>query len=128
MKFLIDNAISPYVAKGLVKLGHDAIHVRDIGLQDASDTTIFSHAAKEDRIIVSADTDFGYLLSKWNKSKPSFIIFRKGSQRDPEIQVELLKANLSNDLLKVLSKGAILVFETNRIRIRKLPIFPSSTP
>ncbi len=126
MKFLIDNAISPYVAKALVKYGHDAIHVRDIGLQDAPDIKIFNHAAKAERVIVSADTDFGYLLSKWNKPKPSFIIFRKGSQRDPKIQSELLEANLSKDLLKVLSKGAILVIETNRIRVRRLPIFPET--
>ncbi len=32
MRFLIDNALSPRIAEGLNEAGHDAIHVRDIGL------------------------------------------------------------------------------------------------
>ncbi len=32
MRFLVDNALSPEVARGLSDAGHSAIHVRDIGL------------------------------------------------------------------------------------------------
>ena len=123
MKFLIDNAISPFVSISLNELGYDATHVRDIGLQYATDIEIFNQAIREDRIIISADTDFGYLLSKWNKPKPSLILFRKGSQRDPKIQVRLLQTNLLDNLINMLENGAVVVFETERIRIRKLPIF-----
>jgi predicted nuclease of predicted toxin-antitoxin system len=37
MKFLIDNALSPAIAEGLRKTGHDAIHIRDRGLAAAKD-------------------------------------------------------------------------------------------
>ena len=123
MRFLIDNAISQTVSEELKKLGHDSVHVREIGLQHADDKKIFEKALEEDRVIISADTDFGFLLSKWNKNKPSVILFRKGSERKPFKQIELLKANLQDELLKSIETGSIIIIETNRIRIRTLPIF-----
>jgi len=41
MRFLIDNALSPYLAEGLRKARHDAVHVRDLGLAVAPDQAIF---------------------------------------------------------------------------------------
>lgn len=70
MKFLIDNALSPAVAEGFRKTGHDAIHVRDRGLATAKDAELLALAINEDRIIVSADTDFGTLLALRQESKP----------------------------------------------------------
>ena len=96
MKFLIDNALSEVVSEGLKKLGYDSLHVREIGLHHAEDEKIFERAFKENRTIISADTDFGWLLSKWEYNKPSLILFRKGSDRDPYKQIELLKINLSD--------------------------------
>jgi hypothetical protein len=55
MRFLIDNAMSPEVAAGLNAAGHDALHVRDLGLADAADVEIFHRAAAENCVIVSAD-------------------------------------------------------------------------
>jgi predicted nuclease of predicted toxin-antitoxin system len=123
VRFLIDQALSPAVAIELNRAGHDAVHVRDLGMRAASDEEIFDRAAQDDRVVVSADTDFGTLLALRKETSPSVILFRHGSQHRPAAQAALLKTNLPQ-LVRVLESGSIVVIQPDRIRIRALPLIP----
>ncbi|KJU81830.1 hypothetical protein MBAV_005976, partial [Candidatus Magnetobacterium bavaricum] len=83
--------------------------------------TILAKAVSDDRIIVSADTDFGTLLALRGQRRPSVILFRRSTQRHPDMQLRLLLSNLSA-IENSLEEGSIIVFEQARIRIRYLPI------
>ncbi len=110
MRFLIDNAISPSIAERLRLEGHDAVHVRDLGMQAAEDAEILERAANENRVVALAA-----------RQRPSVILFRRGTSRQPERQAAMLLANLAS-IEGALQSGSVIVFEEARIRIRPLPI------
>lgn len=94
MKFFVDNALSPHVAAALRGAGHDAIHVIDYGMHAATDEAIFERAALESRVVVSADTDFGALLSLREATTPSVILSRGTSPKRAADQTALILTNL----------------------------------
>jgi predicted nuclease of predicted toxin-antitoxin system len=121
LRFLIDNALSPLVAERLRDARHDVVHVRDRGLAAASDADVFARAAEEERILVSADTDFSTLLALRRERRPSVVLFRHGAERRPQSQAALLLANLGA-IEDDLAEGCIAVIEPERIRVRRLPV------
>lgn len=90
-------------------------------MQASDDTEIFTRAEREDRTIISADTDFGTLLSQRQQNKPSVILFRRSTDRHPQQQLEILLLNLEM-IQDALQEGSIVVFEQSRVRVRSLPI------
>jgi len=79
VRFLIENTLSPAISDELNRSGHDAVHVRELGMQAASDGDVFD-LAQGGAVVVSTDTDFGTLLASRKETSPSVILFRHGSQ------------------------------------------------
>jgi len=120
LKFLIDNALPPRLADLLSAEGYDAVHVRLYGMHAAEDKDILVRAFNEDRIVVSADTDFGTLLAAQDAERPSFILFRQTNLLVAEDYFTLLVPAL-HVLQSDLAGGCVAVFRNSRLRVRKLP-------
>lgn len=107
----------------LARLGHDAVHVRDIGLARSSDGVILVAARDDNRVVVSGDTDFGDLLASTNAASPSIVLLRRQGQRRAGEVVALLIANL-DAVSADLEAGAVVVLDAGRVRVRRLPLRP----
>lgn len=121
MRLLLDENLSPLLAELLNAADHDALHVRDVGLLTASDRVILERARTERRTLISADTDFGQLLAASGASLPSVILLRREGERAASGQAALLLANFGQ-IAADLDAGAIVVMESTRVRVRRLPV------
>jgi hypothetical protein len=63
MRFLADMGVSQQVVEWLRTNGHDAVHLRDEGLQRLPNGDIFQKAGREQRIVLTFDLDFGEILA-----------------------------------------------------------------
>lgn len=86
----------------------------------ATDEQILAKALAENRIVTSADTDFGALLAAQDADRPSFILFRNPNLRQASDYLDMLLPALSL-LEPELSAGCVAVFRGGSLRVRKLP-------
>jgi predicted nuclease of predicted toxin-antitoxin system len=121
MRFLVDNNLAPILAEHLKTAGHDAVHVRDYGLEAATDPVVLARARGERRILISADTDFGTLLAREKASSPSILLIRRLIGRRAAEQADIILTNLET-VTEDLDVGAVVVLTEDWIRIRRLPI------
>ncbi|MGE3288886.1 MAG: DUF5615 family PIN-like protein [Pseudonocardia sp.] len=120
MRLLIDESLQHDLAAVLSSHGHNAVHVADVGLQGAPDVDVPTKASADDRVVVTADTDFGTLLALSGASGPSVILLRRSGRRVPErAQIVLLVLDLVADQL---ATGSVVTVDNERVRIRPLPV------
>lgn len=58
MRFLVDAQLPPALARWLREADHEAEHVEDVGLREANDGAIWSHALQAGAAIITKDEDF----------------------------------------------------------------------
>lgn len=121
MKCLIGINLSPLLADALKAAGHDAVHVRDLGMQAAPDEAVLGQARTGRQILISADTDFGGLLARSKASEPSVILIRRLVGRRAAEQAAIILANLSQ-VAEDLAAGAMVVIHEDTLRVRRLPV------
>lgn len=58
MRLLLDAQLPPRLARRLRDLGHDAVHVSEIGLAAATDKVVWDAAVERESVLVTKDQDF----------------------------------------------------------------------
>ena len=81
MRFLADMGVSQQVVEWLRANGHEAVHLRDEGLQRLPNGEIFQKASREHRIVLTFDSDFGEILAASGGQIVSVILFRLRNTR-----------------------------------------------
>jgi predicted nuclease of predicted toxin-antitoxin system len=114
------------VVERLRTLGHEVVHLREEGLHRMPDTVVFAKAIAESRAILAFDLDFGEIAAHSGGKRTSVVVFRIRDTRTSNV-LERLEAVLarSGDALE---RGAIVVVEESRHRIRYLPIGDRGAP
>ena len=120
MRFLADAGISPHTVDFLTRLGHDAIHVRDVRLERAADQEIVRRAVEESRVVLTFDLDFGDILALGVLDRPSAVLFRLVDERADSVNRCL--TSVLDEQAESLETGALILVEDARYRIRRLPI------
>jgi predicted nuclease of predicted toxin-antitoxin system len=120
MRFLGDMGVSMRVIEWLRAAGHDAVHLREEGLQRLPNGDIFQKGFAEQRIVLTFDLDFGEILAGSAGQQVSVVLFRLRDTRTEHV-IERLQAVLEQSSAELLA-GAIIIVEEGRFRIRKLPI------
>ena len=120
MRFLADMGVDVRVVDWLRRRGDDAIHLREEGLHRALDEQVFAKALAEDRIVLTFDLDFGDLAALTRQRTARVVLFRLENTRTAHV-IERLEAVLAASS-EALSRGAVLIVEEARHRIRYLPI------
>ena len=108
------------VAAWLQEQGHEALHLRDQGLQRLPNGEIFTKAISERRVILTFDLDFGEIAALARGRKASVVVFRLHNTRTEHVLERL--ATVLAECSSALEKGAVVVIEESRYRIRSLPV------
>lgn len=120
LAFLADMPIPMSVVTLAVESGHDARHIRDYGMQQATDPAILERAGQENRILLTTDLDFPRELALLGCDCPGLIVFRLGNVTARHYTLafrQLLTTFRESEIT-----GYITIVEPGRVRRRPLPL------
>lgn len=117
MKFKIDENLPADVAKILEQSGYDAVTVLDQQLVGMGDLELVSLCCKEDRALITLDTDFADIRTYPPQEFPGLIVLHPYHQDKPHV-LEIIKRLLQTLSTERLDQRLWIV-EEDRLRIRE---------
>jgi predicted nuclease of predicted toxin-antitoxin system len=106
----------------LHRLGHDAVHLAEQGLERLSDPGIVEKARQEGRIVLVPDLGFGELVAASGARLPSVITFRLRNMHPDRVNGAL--QGILSQHGEALEQGAMMSVTEGQVRVRRLPLSP----
>ena len=122
MKIVVDMNLSPEWIQVFESSGWATQHWSHIGKSDAEDEEIFLWARNNEHVIFTQDLDFPQILFTTAGGSPSVILLRVDNELDEKMHLRVCAA--IRQASAKLQTGAILVIDSQHIRLRELPIKP----
>jgi predicted nuclease of predicted toxin-antitoxin system len=116
MRFLIDECLPQRLKPIVVAADHNAIHVITEGRRGLRDSAIWSWAASEQRVLITADKGFP---RQERPAPPGVVLLRLPSSYNGEQILAVFQEFVDGGGLDRAS-GQIVVIEPDRIRLRPL--------
>ena len=117
MRFLVDENFPYSAVDRLRRGGHDIAAVRDV-MRGAPDEDVLARARSEDRVLITADKDFGEMIFARSDTAAGVLLVRSRSS-SPAARVELA-VRAVDDLGETLL-GSFVVAGEDRVRVRRMP-------
>ena len=114
MKFLVDRCPGRKLADWLRRQGHDVAEARLL-VADPGDAILLQTAAKEGRILVTIDTDFGHLVYVTGSQHAGMIRLPDVPAQERIRLMEIILNRYQSDV----EGGAIITVRGQRIRVSR---------
>lgn len=116
-KLLTDENVSPRVVTFLRDKGFDILDVKESGMNGTSDQKLLDLAFKEQRFVVTHDSDFGTLAI--NNQQPCYgVLYLRLTVPAATNVIKALAVLITMN--PELSSGSLVVIDESRIRVRLL--------
>ncbi len=116
MRFKLDENLPREVASEFKSEGHEATTVVNEAMGGAPDAEIAEVINRENRILVTLDTDFGDIRAYPPEDYPGFIVLRIERQ-DKNTILKLIR-KIIPQIEDEFEEGSLWVVEANQIRVR----------
>lgn len=110
MRLLFDQNLSHRLVSLLGEVYPGSVHVREVGLAEADDGVVWSHALRQGLVIVSKDADF-YQRSLLLGPPPKVVWIRRGNCSTRAVEAILRRHHADVERFCADAAAAILVLE-----------------
>ncbi len=120
VRLVLDQGVPRDAANRLRELGHECLHVGEIGMSKSADDEILMWSLGKNAIVVTLDADFHTILAVSGASGPSVIRLRlQGLGARQVVQlVQNVLAGFGDDL----ARGSLVTVKAHKTTCHHLPI------